>query len=1464
MLSSLQLPELRLESADKSDRTIAVSRLRTVTRAGTASAADSLFMQLSELVDDYAPAGAEVTELLLRRDLSGTPLARSPLRTQAWEILDGLAGRLRDRTHFRLADSSAELSLDREAARQALVTEMTEASTAPAALVVIGEPDVGKSALTLRAADQLAEAGVPVTTLSLRDLPATTVELETLLGGPLTDVLGATATGTGRLLVVDGAEAALEGRGQLLAEVAAAALRAGLGVVAVTRADGCGAARTALQDALVAAGLTGPPREHEVPRLIGAEIDQVTAAFATLTRLGKDSRAAWLLGRPGLVDLLLRAGAGAALPTGPLSEADVFAAVWRQLVRRGEVTVPGGPSPDARERALVALARRYLLPEGLSEPPDAAALPSLRSDGLLLPPGATSAWNPSDQFASDLVRDLSIARLLLTGGWDLLSRAGAPRWALRAARLACQATLAAAEADSEIARATTETVFGNLAALHGQRWAEVPLEALLTLGTAKEALARAWPSLLADRQEGLQTVLRLALQRYTTHGVGEATILEPLVALAYCGADDVGQHDRYNHGGAGRQVRDLVLAWLNGLIQAGSGPLALRQQVRDRILASDPESYDEFAVEALALLGPDLGEQAEAFLRGLAETGGGHLAPAVESAGAVIAMSAYHPELLLTLTERFYIIPSPDPGDTYLVFNGGIRPHHKVGVLTGGLAAWYYGPFFRLLNVRPVDTLALINRMLDHAASVRISGTAGLQAAPGGAQRQPPPGLDLDLPGVGTRNCAGEYHLWSWYRGGSIGPSPCVSALLAVERFADYLLDTLRLPAARVVELLLHDCHNLAMPGLAAGLMVRHPDLAGNLMDGWLARPELWHLEAARAAAEGHLHVQGADPPDLPGRDRRGHSFRHVAAAMTKQAKLAGDQERLDTLAVVGDELVQRARELLGGSGDTGREMATVEDWAAVLRPENYYARQGDDGGLIIEYKPPEDIAERLASNAESLRRADTALRLQTTYSRSDERPVPIDALTGDLAAARDLAENPPFDGPVHPVDPIAAVAAATVMAHAQGRAGVPDHDLRWSAEVLCEVAARPWADAISRQIVFPIGADRSAAAALPALLLPAFDNSGLDSDAVREALRHSATSPPDEVRVTFARATACIWAAPCGPVGAPGTCRHQVVWSAVLDGLRACRLGRWDQAGRRIVDPLDEPFDKALPGVEAERLLLNRLTGPLIAAAAAARSDSCVVRDAESILDALLAADRRGTLYRGAHGPRLPNDQHGPATARVLAEMAAAGNPRPLMEHVRAFAHSTQVLCDLLHDLAITFTYDDTLRPALPGTWRPVMKAALDEIESNPELLHDPHWSDRTLGALIPAPQLDVADTHTDASQEHAQQNWADPGLFADLISRWLPIACGKPEAIDALVELARCGPPAWQATVGLAWIEDLIGGRYAAVAGQSWFLAQWLETVRAAGQLDTDGTARWRRIVDGLAAGGDSRAARLQQAEE
>jgi hypothetical protein len=956
LLTGLRLTALRLEGVDQTDRTNAVRRLQPLTRERTPEAADSLFAKLAELAGGYAPQGAEVTGSTLRRDLAGTPLTASPAHAQAWPILQSLAEHLRTRTGFRLISTAAELELERADARNALQGAMETAASSGTALLVAGEPDVGKSALTLRAADRMAAEGVAVMSLSLRDVPPRTLELEKLLGGMLADILGAAESGAGRLLVIDGAEAALEGRDALLADLAKAALCAGYGVVAITRLDGRSAVAKALGQAVGKANV----QEHTVPGLSPVETGQLVATFASLAGLAQDARSVWLLARPGLVDLLLRAGPELELPKGPVSEAEAFATIWGQLIRRGETSPPGAPSPDARAQALMELARRLLVPASPKTGLGVDALASLRSDGLLLSAGPTSAWKPGDEFASDLVRDFAVARLLIVDGWGILDQAEAPRWTLRAVRLACQARFVDAGEETEAARAQLQAEFQALGERHGSRWAEVPLEALLTLGTAGAALSRAWPALVERETTELRTLLRLALQRYSSLGFGEPDVLAPLVEFAYCGEHYLGQGDRYSDDG--KQIRELVLAWLRGLVKVGAPADLLRQRVRERILDADLPPYDEFAVEALGTLGPDLDSRATEFLENIAEHSPSHLAPLVEAIGASLALTAHQPALLIELTESYYVEKPEREGFGFSSLDDGIR-HHQFAGLGAPMAGWWYGPFFRLLNVRPLETISMINRMLDHAAVIRVGQLRSLQQdLP--TESGPPSATEMQLPDVGPRRCVGDSHVWAWYRGSSVGPYPCMSALLALERFCDHLVDQLAVPLDKIVEMLLRDCHNLAMPGLVAGLLVRHLEGADALLDNWLSDPRIWQLEFGRAVGEGHLHIQGPDDPQLVARDRRRFSFRDVAAQMTVTARLEGNSERLATLGAIADQLISNAR----AEGYAGEELAAVEGWAAGFRSENYGARRLESGAVAFEFEQPGEVASALKDSLESRR----------------------------------------------------------------------------------------------------------------------------------------------------------------------------------------------------------------------------------------------------------------------------------------------------------------------------------------------------------------------------------------------------------------------------------------------------------------------------------------------------------------
>ncbi|MFJ8493704.1 hypothetical protein ACIRBZ_35975 [Streptomyces sp. NPDC094038] len=776
-LWALRVRQLRLEGVDETDRTMAVSALRRIVANSATQLADAVFGELAERAGAWASSAAHLDVTMVRRELSGYPLNRAASYHQAWSVLDGMAHRLRDGTRPDLHSNEVRLELDRAEERTRLLAVMDRAGRAGGGVVVTGEPDVGKSALTLRAAEQLTEHGAAVASLSLRDLPASVVQAEHLLGGrPLTDVFAAGETRPVRLLVIDGAEAVLEGRRDLLREVAAAAFRAGLGVVAVTRTDGGARVREVLEAATSLAGEATAVADYVVARLTPAERRRLVETFQSLIRLSADARAEWLVGRPGLVDVLLRAG-NVTETSELLSEADVFAAVWNGLVRNNEEHPLGGASPEERERAVLAVARRALNLTD-STPADVAALPQLRSDAVLRS-AANPAFATGDEFATDLIRDFALCRLFLTAGWAPLKEAGAPRWTIRAMRLACQAKLLAGNTVA-VWRELRRT-FDELSQSEGERWAEVPMEALLTLGNAQSAIESVWDDLAADGHRGLKTLLRLAELRYVSDSVADPFTLAPVVALTYCSDRDLGQNDRYPRG-MGKTIRTLVLAWLRGLARDTRSTNGLRQQVRDRLLAANPEHYDDFAIEAFATLGPDTDAVCEQWLREAATDAPAHLHPAVESFGAV-TMAQTHPRLLLDLTEAYYIRrPGRNRPGRGGLHHDGIREHQRRTGFGVPFAGWHFGPFFWLLNRLPVDTFDMINRMLDHAATNRVRSTQRHEAAPS-APDAPLEGIDLDIPGIGPRRYVGDEHVWAWYRGSTVGPYACMSALMAVERY---------------------------------------------------------------------------------------------------------------------------------------------------------------------------------------------------------------------------------------------------------------------------------------------------------------------------------------------------------------------------------------------------------------------------------------------------------------------------------------------------------------------------------------------------------------------------------------------------------------------------------------------------------------------------------------------------------
>ena len=359
------------------------------------------------------------------------------------------------------------------------------------------------------------------------------------------------------------------------------------------------------------------------------------------------------------------------------------------------------------------------------------------------------------------------------------------------------------------------------------------------------------------------------------------------------------------------------------------------------------EIKDEIVLELLALLGPDLARDGEAILHRVAQDAPSWLAPAVEKLFTGRALANYRRGLLAQLTEAYYLDDEADDSD---LSNYGVRSHHSQG-LNVPLAAWYRGPFMSLFQTDFCNGVAVLNRLLNHAALIRVRTLARLDQ-----MDQPPDenAVDLyrtELEITGARQSyVGDSHVWLWYRATGVGPYSCFSALLALEHVCDQLIE-IGTPIKTVVSILLGGCESLAMVSLVVGLLVRHLEDAHHLLDPYLTEPLIWRLEFERVVNETRGLAAGSE--ELVAPERRNWSFREAAMFMVVRA----NDERAAELRALGEMLVVNARrhiELTRDDEPTEAEVDTDDSieqqlvkfraWASSLDRDRYQAHESPDG----------------------------------------------------------------------------------------------------------------------------------------------------------------------------------------------------------------------------------------------------------------------------------------------------------------------------------------------------------------------------------------------------------------------------------------------------------------------------------------------------------------------------------------
>ena len=296
----------------------------------------------------------------------------------------------------------------------------------------------------------------------------------------------------------------------------------------------------------------------------------------------------------------------------------------------------------------------------------------------------------------------------------------------------------------------------------------------------------------------------------------------------------------------------------------------------------------------------------------------------------------------------------------------------------------------------------------------------------------------------------------------------------------------------------------------------------------------------------------------------------------------------------------------------------------------------------------------------------------------------------------------------------------------------------------------------------------------------------------------------------------------------------------------------------RRTIELLDAAVENALRESAPQDLLLDRLVAPIVASTECASSKCCACDGARTLRNALLNAHQRVCVHYAEENYQASDDDN-----RLVAGSLLEAEQETLLLHVERCLGSARALDSLLRDLAAVATADTARRRLFRTVWPAVMNAVLNAVAQGGTVREDHYFGARAFAAVVPRPFPTGREADVESVIRSAAEGWPTAGELAELIERWLPLAAGTSDGADALVGFLDTCTPAEQ-VARLPWVSRLVSADFANVANRSYLLPGWLEQLRASGLLDTSAVAEYQRLVDGLAAAGDSRALRLQAALE
>ena len=534
--------------------------------------------------------------------------------------------------------------------------------------------------------------------------------------------------------------------------------------------------------------------------------------------------------------------------------------------------------------------------------------------------------------------------------------------------------------------------------------------------------------------------------------------------------------------------------------------------------------------------------------------------------------------------------------------------------------------------------------------------------------------------------------------------------------------------------------------------------------------------------------------------------------------------------------------------------------WASNLDRDRYQAHEAPDG-LYIQATPPEDIVQALQHSNEDLERAQEATRLAVRYwiepKKECAEAIGPDELAADIATARKLLENPPSLRAHDRLDTPALVAAAALEAHLLGGVDLPDDALSFAADTVLRIGeGEAWPRQYEfEETFFEEGADRSAARALPLLLLPVAaplravvdeaDGWTTFERAARAGV-NLAQAVANEVRLHLARGLDHVWETPCAE---DGRCHHELGSRFATETMRDCVLGGWiPDAGRRSVVALEEPVTESLANTDDDSILSFRLDAAIRALAPAAMANICVSTRARVLLLALLAAQRRSLLSH-EHDNMDARGSHTLVSARALLTLAEHGDDVTIYAHIDAYADNSALLGNLLRALSAVAEETPERAATARRIWQNVVRHVLELNDSGQALFRDHHYGDMALAALMPNAAHEVSYLYREVQDDPIA--WWEPLALRSEVEAWLAAAAGRAICVDQLIIFLGVLAPEDQVRTGLPWVATLVLADPARIAGRTYMLPTWLIEMRSAA-VNAGLLASWQEVVDALVVAG------------